>query len=384
MSSHSHASSSKRSLLSRGVSACARATSAFTDAFAWPLRTSHYLELVNPLWSTHALQARVEQVWDETADARTLTLRPGRNWRAHRPGQHLRIGVAIGGQQYTRTYSISSAPERDDECITITVKAIDGGRMSHHLVRSVQPGDYLPIGIPQGDFVLPESMPVAPLFISAGSGITPIMSMLRSLIAQERLPHVAHLHYAPHAHDVIFGKELRELAAKHPRYKLQLLYTRPGERAADGALPERHFSSERLEQLCPDWRTRETYACGPQGLLDALEAHFRAAGLERRLHSERFRARVAQLPKEITPGLVRFTKTRLEARSDGVINLLRLAEDHGLNPPHGCRMGICHGCDATLQSGCVRDLRTNDLLSEPGQKVQICVCAAAGDAELEL
>src|SRR6478672_8848954 len=137
-----------------------RATGAFTDALAWPLRTSHYLELVNPLWTTHALQARVEEVWDETADARTLTLKPGRNWRAHRAGQHMRVGVPIGGMQYTRTYSISSAPERDDECITITVKVIAGGRMSQHLVRQIKPGDYLPIGIPQGDFVLPESMPV--------------------------------------------------------------------------------------------------------------------------------------------------------------------------------------------------------------------------------
>jgi ferredoxin-NADP reductase len=357
----------------------ARATTALADAFAWPLRSSHYLELVNPLWSTHALQARVVAVWDETADARTLTLKPGRNWRAHRPGQHIRVGVPIDGKQYTRTYSISSAPEREDECITVTVKAITNGRMSHRLVRQIQVGDYLPIGIPQGDFMLPEAMPVAPLFISAGSGITPIMSMLRSLVAQERLPHVTHLHYAPHAHDVIFGAELRELAQKHARYKLHLHYTRDGQRSED-----RHFSAARLTALCPDWRERETYACGPQGLLDALEQHFAEAGLEKRLHTERFRAKVASAPTEITPGQVTFSKSRVTAKSDGVVNLLRLAEDHGLNPPHGCRMGICHGCDATLKAGCVRDLRTNTLHNEPGQTVQICICAAAGDAELEL
>src|SRR3982751_119589 len=85
-----------------------------SDAFAWPLAASHYLELLNPLWSTHALTARVEAVWDETADARTLTLRPGRNWRCHRAGQHIRVGLAIDGKANTRTYSISSAPERDD------------------------------------------------------------------------------------------------------------------------------------------------------------------------------------------------------------------------------------------------------------------------------
>jgi ferredoxin-NADP reductase len=352
-----------------------------TDAFAWPLRTSHYLELVNPLWTTHALQAKVVSVWDETADARTLTLKPGANWRSHRPGQHLRIGVPIGGMHYTRTYSISSAPERDDELITITVKAITGGRMSHHLVRQIKPGDYLPIGVPQGDFYLPDANPVQPLFISAGSGITPIMSMLRSLIAQERLPDVVHIHYAPHAYDVIFGKELQALAQKHPRYRLHLVYTRePGETSA----AKRHFNAETLASVCPDWHTRDTYACGPQGMLDTIEALWAGAGLNRQLHTERFRAQIAAAPSEITAGTVRFANSAVSAPSDGVINLLRLAEDHGLNPPHGCRMGICHGCDAVLKSGCVRDLRTNALLNEVGQVVQICVCAAAGDAELDL
>ncbi len=363
----------KPSLLSRFT--------AITDAFAFPLRTSHYLELVNPLWTTHALQAKVVSVWDETADARTITLKPGRNWRSHRPGQHLRVGVPIGGMHYTRTYSISSAPERDDECFTITVKAIQAGRMSHHLVRNIKPGDYLPIGVPQGDFYLPDANPVEPLFISAGSGITPIMSMLRSLIAQERLPNVTHIHYAPHAYDVIFGQELQALAAKHPRYQLHLVYTRePGETTSQ----KRHFSAATLDSVCPDWRTRDTYACGPQGLLDAVENHWRDAGVSRQLHTERFRAQVAAAPSKITSGTVRFLNSGVSVASDGVINLLRLAEDQGLNPPHGCRMGICHGCDAKLKSGCVRDLRTNALLNEVGAIVQICVCAAAGDAELEV
>ena len=366
-------SSPRKSVLSR--------IGALADAFAWPLRASHYLELVNPLWITHALQARVEKVWDETADARTLTLRPGHNWRSHRPGQHMRVGVPIGGMHYTRTYSISSAPECEDECVTITVKAIAGGRMSHHLVRNIKPGDFLPIGVPQGDFYLPDAQPTLPLFISAGSGITPIMSMLRSLIAQERLPDVVHLHYAPHAYDVIFGQELKALAEKHPRYKLHLTFTRePGQTVSQ----KRHFRAEQLDAVCPDWRARDVYACGPQGMLDAVEAHWQNAGLNRQLHIERFRAQVALAPKEITPGRVRFANSAVEADSDGIINLLRLAEDAGLNPAHGCRMGMCHSCDTKLKSGCVRDLRTNALLNEPGQLVQICVCAAAGDAELEL
>ena len=96
------------------------------DLFATPLTASHYIELVNPLWTTHRLQARVEDVRDETRDSRTLVLRPGRNWRRHRAGQHIRVGLSVEGRRYTRTYSLSSSPDRPDGNITITVKILAG------------------------------------------------------------------------------------------------------------------------------------------------------------------------------------------------------------------------------------------------------------------
>lgn len=363
--------------MTRASAALLSKITACADAFAWPLKTSHYLQLVNPLWTTHRLQARVEKVRDETRDARTLTLRPGLGWRRHRPGQHVCLGVPIGGKQHTRTYSISSPPERDDGCITVTVKAIAGGRVSRHLVRSLPVGTYLPLGLPQGDFHLPDAQVVKPLFITAGSGITPVMSMLRSLVARERLPDSVHIHYAPQVGDVIFGQELRELAQRYPRYRPALLYTREWR----GGL--RHFSPTELERLCPDWRERECYACGPQSLLDELELCWRDNGLGRRLHTERFRAPLAETPAHVQGGLVRFARSGKTAFCDGRLSLLRVAENAGLNPPHGCRMGICHGCDTPLLSGRVRDLRSNKII-DAGQNVQTCVCAAAGDCKLEL
>ncbi|MGH8455465.1 MAG: ferredoxin reductase [Stenotrophobium sp.] len=350
-----------------------------TDLFAYPLRTSHYVELVNPLWTTHKLQARVEKVWDETKDARTLTLRPGLNWHSHRAGQHVRVGIPAGGMHYTRTYTISSPPELDDECFTITVKAIAGGRISQHIVRKVKVGDYLPIGLPQGDFYLPDAQPVKPLFITAGSGITPAMSMLRSLIAQERLPDSVHIHYAPHEFDVIFGKEMRETAQRHPRYKLYEVHTHEY-----GELKQTkgYFNDEQLNRLCPDWREREVYACGPPGLLAALEKYFGQAGRTRHLHIERFLADFAEVPADAVGGRVRFAKSNIEAQADHKTPLLRVAEDAGMNPPHGCRMGICHTCNTTLVAGAVRDLRTGKVINEAGSIVQTCICAAAGDCEL--
>lgn len=350
------------------------------DLYATPLTVSHYVELVNPLWVSHKLQACVVDMWDETKNARTLTLRPGRNWRTHRSGQYIRVGVPIEGKHFTRTYSISSAPERSDGCITITVKALEKGRMSTHLVRDLRKGAYLPIGLPQGDFILPEAMPVRPLFITAGSGITPVMSMLRNYMVVGNLPDTVHIHYAPHAYDVIFGNELQKYATDHASlYHYHPVYTR--ELGAENT-EARHFSIQQMEEFCPDWQERDVWACGPQALLDSLEKIFRASGRERHLHVERFKAPVAKLDTELTGGRVRIVDENLEVEADGQTPLLRVMEDAGLNPPHGCRMGICHTCDMPLKSGRVRDLRTGDFISEPESLVQICICAAAGDCEL--
>ena len=351
------------------------------DYFSYPLRVSHYVELVKPLWSSHKLQAKVIDVRDETKDARTITLQPGLQWRQHRAGQHVRIGIPIDGQQYTRTYTISSAPERSMGSFTITTKVIPDGRVSKHIVRNIKVGDYLPVGLPQGDFYLPDASPIQPLFITAGSGITPAMSMVRSLIAQERLPDTVHIHYAPNEFDVIFGKELRKMDSEEEHYHLHEVHTHE---FGEDKQTKGYFSLEQLERFCPDWKERDCYACGPAPLMAALEKTFEDAGLSRRLHIERFLAEFAPIPDDAIGGKVRFAASGIDVDADSETNLLRVAEDAGMNPPHGCRMGICHTCNTKLVSGCVRDLRTGKILNEAGSIVQTCVCAAAGDCELEL
>ena len=351
----------------------------FTNLFTYPLTSSHYTELMNPLWSGNAIRARVEKFWDETKDARTITLRPGTKWRGGRAGQHVRIGLALDGREYHRTYSISSPPEREDGCFTITVKILEGGRLSRHLVRNLKIGDYVTVGLPQGNFFLPDAGAMKLLFITAGSGITPIRSMLHSMIALERHLDTVHIHYAPHAYDAIFGNELQALHTQLPGYRYLPVYTR---RLGNASRKKFHFSAAQLTKLCPDWRTREVYACGPQDLLAAVKAHYGKARLSRQLHIEEFRAPLAVVPKSARGGTVRFGVSNVEVKADATTSLLRVAEDAGLNPPHGCRMGICHTCDTTLVSGCVRDLRDGKLITEPGSNVQTCVTAAHGKCEI--
>ncbi len=344
---------------------------------ATPLAPAHYLELVRPLASTRTRYARVESVHYETMDTRTITLRPGRGWFKHRAGQYVSIGVPVKGRITTRTYSVSSAPERDDGCITITVKLVRNGKASGALFRDVKPGDHLAIGQPEGDFTLPE-IPVEPLlFVTAGSGITPIMSMLRSFSIRNEMPDVIHVHYAPTARDVIFAGELARLAAEHPSYQPIFITTR------EGRGPNR-FDRKWLDTRVPDWMSREAFACGPEKLLNAIEACFEARNAIGQLHVERFRPKLAVVDANAKGGFVRFGLSKKDVDASARTSLLEAAESVGVQAPHGCRIGICHSCDATMKSGCVRDLRTGEMISEAGARIQLCVCAAAGDVEIDV
>lgn len=353
------------------------------DLLAWPLRLSHYLELLNPLWSSHTTWARVVDLIDETADARTLVLRPGRGFRAHRAGQYVPVTVTIDGRRHVRTYSVSSAPGRAPRrgCIALTVKHVPGGRVSEHLVRRIVRGEYVALGAAQGEFVLPDAVSPRLLLLTAGSGITPVRAMLQELAERGGLDDVVHLHWAPRPSDVIFAAELQALVARHPGYRLQRLATRGDDTTGATAA---HFSSALLEQHCPDWRERRAFACGPRPLLDAATAHWTGRGFPDRLRIERFQPIVAPLADDAAGGRACFRRSGVTVEAGAGQSLLLAAESAGLAPAHGCRMGICHTCTVTLRSGRVRDLRDGRVVDEPGTRVQICVSAVAGECEVEL
>ncbi|GAA2331830.1 NADPH oxidoreductase [Dactylosporangium salmoneum] len=343
-------------------------------AAAWlttPLLPDDYLGLLNPLWSSREVRGRVEAVVPETVDAASLVIRPGRGWGRHRAGQFVRVGVDVGGVRHARSYSVSSPPERADGCITITVKAARDGLVSPYLARRTAPGTIVHLAPAQGEFVLPEPLPARLLFLTAGSGITPVAAMLRSLAAQGEMPDVVLVHSAPTAQDVIFGAELRALAARFPRLRLHERYTRDGGR----------LTMAQLRGICRDWRLRDVWACGPAGLLERAERHWRRAGLGDRLHVERFRPDVTS---GACGGRVTFTVSERHADADGATPLLVAGENAGVLMPSGCRMGICYTCVARLRAGRVRDLRTGREHGDEGELVQTCVSAAAGPVEIDL
>src|SRR5689334_4352214 len=188
-----------------------------------PLLPDDYLKLLNPLWSARELRGLVVDVRRETEDSATVTIKPGWGFCGdYQPGQYLGIGVRVGGCWHWRSYSLTSVPRRDKKLISITVKATPEGFLSSHLVNGVEPGTVVRLATPKGDFALPDPPPEKILFISAGSGITPLMAMLRSLTARGQKPDIVHVHSAPSKDGVIFHDELRALENSQSRYKLHL------------------------------------------------------------------------------------------------------------------------------------------------------------------
>jgi stearoyl-CoA 9-desaturase NADPH oxidoreductase len=202
-----------------------------------PLLPDDYLKLANPLWSARELRGRVLEVRRETVDSATLVIKPGWGFSFdYDPGQYVGIGVLMDGRWRWRSYSLTSSPvrgaapaatsRRGARTITITVKAMPEGFLSTHLVGGLEPGTIVRLAAPQGNFVMPDPAPASVLFLTAGSGITPVMSMLRTLARRDQVGDIAHLHSAPTESDVLFASELAGLAAAHDGYRLRVRATR--------------------------------------------------------------------------------------------------------------------------------------------------------------
>ena len=272
-----------------------------------PLVPADYLDIIDPLRSSTELRGRIIAIHPETRDAVSVVIKPGRGWRIHTPGQYIRIGVDVDGVRQWRAYSLTSDTDQADGCITITVKAIPGGKVSNHLVRRATVGTIVQLGHAAGEFTLPAAAPAKILFLTAGSGITPVMGMLRNMA--EHIDDVVVVHSAPKPDDVIFAGELRMLA-RQGRIRLIEKHT-----DTDGVL-----GTAELDALVDDLAERETWACGPTGMLDTLERHWDDIGIPNRLHTERFRPTVVTAGQG---GTVTFTKSATVLDTPGRPNAAR-------------------------------------------------------------
>jgi stearoyl-CoA 9-desaturase NADPH oxidoreductase len=367
------------------------------EAVTAPHGPDRYLEMISPMWSLREVRAEIIEVRRPALGSVTLLLRPNRNWRGFRAGQHVALTIEIDGVRRTRCYSLacsaqsgsaqsgsaqSGSAQRKDGLLELTVAAEPDGVVSGYLNSHVCPGAVVRLSQAQGGFLLPDHRPEHVLLISGGSGITPVMSMLRTLCEEGFCAvggpgEITFLHYARSADHVAYRDELAALAVAYPGLRLVRAYTRGGGGELSGRFTPRHLPA--VNDRTAAW------VCGPAGLVEAVRAHWLRCGIGAALQTEQFSAPAPAVPAEDGQpyGEVCFARSGRRVTNTGA-SVLDQAESAGLRPEFGCRMGICLTCTRRKTAGSVRHVYTGELSTEADSQIQICSTVPVGDITVDL
>ncbi|TAM09019.1 MAG: ferredoxin reductase [Nevskiaceae bacterium] len=353
--------------------------SRFVQNLTYPHGVDHYLAPLDATWSLTEVRAAVTTIRQQTHDSVTVTLAPNDNWRGFCAGQYVRVSVDVAGVCHTRCFSPANSARTAGGALELTCRIGPRSVVSRYFATTCKVGDVVRMAPAEGTFALPETRPAQVLFISGGSGITPVMAMLRTLLDDGHTGRIVFLHYARTRADQLYAAELAALAQQHANLRVLPVYTREVGTGADG-----HFDAAQLDAGVPGWTQMEAFLCGPAGLIAAVQDVFAARGVAQRLHVERFAVteKVGAVAAPIA-GEVRYVRSERVAENRGA-NLLDQAEAAGLHPECGCRMGICHSCTTRKLSGRVRDLCTGEVSGTGEEDIQLCVCAPVGTVTLDL
>jgi stearoyl-CoA 9-desaturase NADPH oxidoreductase len=340
------------------------------DLLTGPHGVDRYTELVAPTWTLGEARAKVIDVRRTTPRSVTLTLAPNETFTSThtlKAGQYVNLTVDIDGRRHTRCYSPAN-PEGGAN-LELTIGQHDGGLVSSYLYERAHRGMVVGLAGIGGDFVLPAARPRRILFVSGGSGITPVMAMLRTLMAERHRGEVAFVHYARTPADACYRDEL---AADNDQPGVRVLHAYT--RSDSGDLVGR-FGPEHLAAAMPN--PDVVFVCGPTTLVQAVREHCD------NVYTESFVPPVLEAPANPSGGRITFADSGIDVADDGR-SLLEQAESAGLRPQNGCRMGICHTCTRRKTAGTVRNLITGAVSTQPDEDVQICVSVPVGDIDLSL
>lgn len=292
----------------------------------------------------------VQQRVQVTHDVVTLVLRPvdGATVRFV-PGQYLTLVVDVAGRPVERCYTISSPPTRP-HLLTITVKRVPGGEVSTWLHDEVVPGDRVRARGPLGAFTVADHPAARYLLLSAGSGVTPTLSTLRTLADLAEQVDVVVVHSGRSERDLVCREEVEALAATHEGLRVHWL-----REDLDGRL-----SAQRLLSWVPDLHDREVLTCGPLGYMEAVRGMLADLVVDpARCHEESF-VIDAPPPPQAVPDLgpvagctVRFRRSAREVVCPPGVTVLDAAASAGIVLPSSCQQGLCGSCKSTLLSGSV-------------------------------
>jgi ferredoxin-NADP reductase len=321
-------------------------------------------------WAAHGAQwasgesKRIEclSVVAETHDVKTFTFHsPDYPALAYEPGQFLTISPVIGQQSVSRCYTLSSTPTRPFT-FSITVKRVPGGAVSNWLHDNLKAGDAMSASGPAGVFT-PVAGPARKLlYLSAGSGITPLMAMTRAAADLHADLDIVFVHSARTPKDIIFREELARLERCMPRLRTLFFCEGLGDEP-DWSGPIGRLSIAELQQRIPDFLERSVFTCGPKGYMDAARALLGSAGFDlARYHQESFDIN-AEVVVEPTPGAepgqaqdtftVRLARSGKSFTMSADQTVLSAAKKAGAVVPSSCSQGVCGTCKTALLEGSV-------------------------------
>ncbi|HYM54132.1 MAG TPA: ferredoxin reductase [Solirubrobacteraceae bacterium] len=351
--------------------------SSLLEALAYPHGVDRYVEILRPLQVKREVRAEVTAVDHQTPKSVTLALCPNENWRGLHAGQFVGVSVEIDGVRETRPYSPAGSQQAAAGSLELTVSTHPEGRVSRYLRDHARPGMIVGLTQAEGDFRLPDPRPERLLLISGGSGITPVMAMLRTVCEEGFAGEIGFLNYTRSSELALYGAELDQLADRHRTLRVARGFTRGGGRQLNG-----RFRREHLRTVISDHASAATFVCGPPALIDAV----RTVWAKDRLAEpavETFTPPALSFDTDSAKGIVSFASSGREAANSG-LPLLEQAEDAGLAPEHGCRMGICNTCSCRKRTGTVRNVITGELSTAREEQIRICVSVPVGDVALDL
>jgi ferredoxin-NADP reductase len=287
------------------------------------------------------------------------------------------VSVEISGVRETRPYSPAGSEHAAGGALELTVSTHPDGKVSRYLRDHARPGMIVGLSQAQGDFVLPDPRPERVLLISGGSGITPVMAMLRTLCDEGSADEVGFLNYARSPELALYGAELDQLEKRHGALRVARGFTRGGGGALSGRLRREH-----LRAVISEHAGAATFVCGPPALIDAVRSVWAEDGLAEPA-VETFTPPALTFETDGAEGTVSFAASGRDVANSG-LPLLEQAEDAGLAPEHGCRMGICNTCSCRKTAGAVRNVLTGEVSNGADEQIRICVSVPVGDVALDL
>jgi len=339
------------------------------------------------------LTATLTRIELETHDTKSYFFNAEKTLNQHKAGAHINIEFDANGQTVNRTYTLSSSPELTFDTtpakeFSITVKRVNEGLASNWLFENLVEGKQISVSQPQGSFVLPYQPSGKLLMLSAGSGITPLMSMLRYLAQTGNRSDITFLHYAQSDDDIIFHNELKNLSAAKENIKthFSVEHLKNAQTThSNNDFYQGRISKKQLSTIVPDLHEREIYLCGPQPFMKATvkildQLKFKPS----QLHLENFTADLSAATQLGYSAQLSFSSLTQSIQSSPSRTILEEAEAAGLKPVSACRTGICRSCRCKKTSGTTVNLMTGEESNDAGDYILPCVSVAKTATTIEL